>query len=107
SRNGIFGAVYPRIVVVPTNNPRVGVGGPRNLEDYVVDRLDIPVRRHAHMNLRGTGTDVIGQRQCASPLLWRHWSAQRLQQKLSVAIGDRENWNLCDRLCVFAAQALC
>src|SRR5215468_1959807 len=62
SRNGIFGAVHPRIVMVAPNNPGVWLGSSGNLEDDVVDRLDVPVRCHAQMNLRRTGTDVVGQR---------------------------------------------
>ena len=90
----IAGAVHPAVVVIAAHDPLVGERAARDLRDHVVGRHDVPSRLHDEVHRRRAGADAIGDRQRAAPVDRRHRPAERLQQRLGVAVGDRQHRNL-------------
>ena len=95
----ILGAVDPCVVVVAANDPLVGLGRAGELRDHVVERLEPPVGLHVEMDACGPGAESIGDRQgrrATTPGATR--TAERGEQRLRVAVRDRQHRDLRDRL---------
>src|SRR5947209_16224811 len=93
-------------MMITAQNPCIGLTGSWNLGDDVVYRFDVPSGHNFEMHSRRTYSDVVGQRQRATPLRRGHRTSKRLQQRLCISIGDWQYGNLRNGLCIFAAQAL-
>ena len=78
----IVGAAHPRIVMIAEDDPLIGPRRPRNAGDDVVERSILPLEAQVHVDLRGTGADVIRERQRALPFV-RHHLALELTQDVA------------------------
>ena len=105
-RDRILGAVHPPVVVVAAHHPLIGLLGPLDSRDHIVDGLEIPVERELEMDLRRAGTDVIRNRQRAAPFDRRHRTAKRGQQRLRVAVRDRQHRDLGQALRILPIETL-
>ena len=74
--------------------------------DDVVDRLDVPVRPHHEVDLRRARADVVGDGEGAAPRLRRHRAAERREQRLGVAVRNRQHRDLRDDRDVLQREAL-
>src|SRR5579884_2231102 len=93
--------------MIAADDPDIRLSGAGNLGDYVVDRLDVPIRNYLQMYFGRPNADVIRQGKAATPLARSHRSAKRLQQRLRVTVRDWKHRNLRDGLRIFAAQTFC
>ena len=102
----ILRAIHPGVVMIAANDPFVRILGAGNAHDHVIEALRIPVEFHAHVNFRGTRSDVIGDRQRAPPCFGRDRPFQCGQQRLRVSIGHRQHGNFRQRFRFADGQAL-
>ena len=90
-------AVDPRVVMVAAHDPLVRERAALHLRDDVVERLRVPVERDLQVHPRRPRADAIRDRQRAAPAVRRHRPADRRQQRLRVAVRDRQDRNLRER----------
>ena len=93
SRYRVRRAVVPGIVVIASYDPLVGVLAAFQARNHIIDRDSIPVEREPQAHPRGTRAQVVGNRQCAVPLLGHNGAPDRRQQRQCIAIGDRQHGN--------------
>jgi hypothetical protein len=72
--DGIFGTIYPGIVMIATNNPFISGGGAGNFGNNVVNFFDVPIRFHFEVDLSWARSHVVGDGQRTAPLWRRHRS---------------------------------
>src|SRR5258707_6889958 len=60
SGDGILRAIDPRIVMISADHPFICFCGSRNLCDYIVDRLETPVRFDSHVHFCGPRAESVG-----------------------------------------------
>src|SRR3989304_5374826 len=68
--------------------------GASNPRDDVSYRLDVPVRLDLEMDFRRPGPDVIGDGERPAPLHGSERPGQGFEERLRVAVGDRERRDL-------------
>ncbi len=88
------------------DHPLVRPLGAGNPGDHIVDRLQTPVERQLEVDAGGAGAEVIGNGKGAFQSYRRHGAAEGLEQRQSVAVGDREDGDLGDRRRVLDGEAL-
>ena len=93
-------------MMIPANDPLVRRLAARNLRNHVVHGLDVPVELEFQMYLRRAGPHVIRNRQSAAPLFRSHWSFQSREQRLRIAVGNRQYGNLRQAGSIFHRQPL-
>ena len=93
-------------MMIAANDPFVGRNAAGNFRDDVVHRLRVPVEFHFQMNFRRPRSDVIRNWQISSPLVRRHGPFERGQQRLGVAVGNRQHRNSGEALRIFQRQSL-
>ena len=99
-------AVHPGVVVVTVDHPLIGVGGPADRRDYVVQRPRLPVELQREAHPRRPAAHVVSDRQRAAPRLGRDRPAQVPQQRQRVTVGDRQHGDRLDRLRLADGKAL-
>src|SRR5262249_48867183 len=97
----IGGAVDPRVVMISTDDPGVGLLRSLHPCNDVVRRLDVPVEADLEVNLRGTRTYVVRNRYGSTPLSGSHRTGERCEQRLCVAVRDGQYRNLRDARRIF------
>ena len=107
ARDRVLGAVHPGVVVVAPDDPLVRGARARNAGDHVVQRLEAPVGLDPQMHLRRPGANVVRDPESAAPLVGRRRAGERREQRLGVAVRDRQHGNLGNRLRLGGGQALC
>ena len=70
---------------------------PGSRRDDVVERLRVPVERDLQVHLRRARAEAIGDRQRAAPVGRRDRPVERGEQRLRVAVRDRQHRNLRQR----------
>ena len=102
----VDGAVGPGIAVVAEDDQPVGLGRSRDGRDHVVQRSDGVVHLDRHLDLGRAGSEVIGERQAALPLVRHPLARQRLEDLRRLAIRQGQRWDLRDAGHLLAADAL-
>ena len=92
--------------MIAANHPLIRVVAAGNFCDDIVNSLQVPVRLHHQVNLRGTGPNAIGERERPAPGVRRDLPANRRKQGLCVGVGDRQHGNRSDSLGFFQREAL-
>jgi hypothetical protein len=80
-------------VVVAADDPLIGMGTAGNAGDDVVERLEVPIGFHFEMHLRGSGADVVRDGQRAAPCGGDGAAGEHFEQRLRIAVGNREDGN--------------
>ena len=91
-------AIHPCVMMVAVDDPLVGEGNAIDAGDDVVQRPLLPVEHELQLHAGRPGTQVIGDRQRAPPVLRRDRPAKRLQQRQRIAVRDREHRDFQDCL---------
>ncbi len=92
--------------MVAADDPLVRGGCARDARDHVVQRLQAPVGLDPQVHFGRPGPDVVGDAEPTAPFRRRHRAGERGQQRLRVAIRDRQDGNLGDRRRLAQGQAL-
>src|ERR1700722_20836827 len=82
--------------MIAANDPLIWLDAAGNLRDRVLHRLDIPIKRDLQVNLCWPGSNVIRNRKRSAPLVRRHGTGKRSQERLRVAVRNRQHWYLGD-----------
>ncbi len=91
---GVVGAVHPGVVVVALHHELVPRVRPGDLGHHVVQRSVGPLELQVHANPCGAGTDVVGDREPAFPVVvGGHRSPEGPQQRHRVAPRHGEDGN--------------
>ena len=92
--------------MIAADDPLVRRHAARDFRNHVVNRLDIPIRCDFQMDPRRPRSDVIWNRKRAAPPVRRHGPRQGGEQRLRVAVRNREHRNFRDALRLLPRQAL-
>src|SRR5262245_4782973 len=83
--------------MVPSHDPLICRLTSRNAADNIVGRHHLPVELELEMNLgHPIAAYVVGERQSAAPFWWGHRSAEGGQERLCVALRNRQHRDLRD-----------
>ena len=93
-------------MMIAADDPLIWSDAAGNLRDYVIDRFDVPIECHFQMHPRRPRSNVIRNRERSAPLIGSHRPRQCGQQRLCVAIRNRQHRNLRDALGIFQRQTL-
>ena len=91
--------------MITTHDPLIGERRALQRRDNVVHRLDVPVEGHLQVDAGRTGAEAVGDRQGAAPRRRRDAAAHGREQRLGVAVGNRQRGNLRQRLGVRECEA--
>src|SRR5271154_3245394 len=93
-------------MMIAANDPFIGINRTGNFRNDVIDRGHIPIRNHFQMYSSGAGANVIADAKSAAPRLRGDGTFERSEKRFRVAVRNREDGNLGDRLGVFYGEAL-
>ena len=89
----VASAVAPGVAVVAAQHPLVRPAGAFETGDDVAGGDGAPVELDAQAHGGGSGADAVGDRQCAAPFDGRHRAFDGVEQRLGVAMADRQRRN--------------
>ena len=101
----VGGAEDPAVVMVAAQDPFLGPLGAAHPRDHVVGRRQLPIEFELEMDRGRAGADVVGDGQRAAPRLGCDRAPEVAQQRLGVAVGDRQNGNARERQRFVGRQA--
>src|SRR5207245_1171972 len=90
----VLRAVHPGVVVVAADDPLIRGSRARDARDHVVQPLQAPVGLDPQVHFGRPGSDVVRDAEPAAPLLGGHRTGERGEQRLGVAVRDRQDRNL-------------
>src|SRR6202140_3570660 len=106
TRDRILRTIHPRVVVIPTNDPLVRLGGAGKFGDYIIECLEAPVRFYAEMDFSRPRAEPISDGKPAAPRSWSDRTSECSQQRLRIAVGNREHRYLGDSGSLRECEAL-